>query len=201
MLDLLPESLNLWLVEYGPIAIFFLLAAGIIALPVPEETLMLISGILIDKGCLHPAYTVLAAYGGCLCGITTSYLIGRSSDNFFIKKWGPRFGLTPVKMAKFSKWFEKYGKWALFYGYFVPGVRHFTGFSAGMSGLTYSRFALFAYSGAIVWASTFLSIGYFFGEYGGAVIETLEGNVDELLSILILVIVIFFLIKIRREEN
>src|ERR1700722_12456012 len=161
MLDAIPHTFNLWLLNYGSFAIFALLAVGIIALPVPEESLMLLAGIMIAKGILHPFYTVFAAYSGCLCGITVSYFLGRSSDNYLIKRFGTTFGLTEERMAKFHAWFGRFGKWALFFGYFVPGVRHFTGFSAGLSGLPYKSFALFAYSGAITWSSTFLAIGYF----------------------------------------
>jgi membrane protein DedA with SNARE-associated domain len=48
-------------------------------------------------------------------------------------------------------------------GYFIPGVRHFTGFSSGMATLPFHHFALFAYSGALLWVTSFLTIGYFFG--------------------------------------
>lgn len=200
MLDAIPETFHLWLLNYGPFAIFGLLAVGIIALPVPEESLMLLAGIMIGKGLLHPFYTVLAAYCGSLCGITVSYFLGRSSDNYLVKRFGKTFGLTEERMAKFHTWFEKFGKWALFFGYFVPGVRHFTGFSAGLSGLPYKSFALFAYTGAIVWASTFLSIGYFFGEYAHFFLEILEEHVDTVASLVIIFAAIFFLLRFRFED-
>ena len=56
------------------------------------------------------------------------------------------------------------GHWALTFGYFIPGVRHFTAYAAGMSELEAPQFALFAYSGAVLWVGTFLSLGYFLGE-------------------------------------
>ncbi len=200
MLDAIPHTLNLWLLNFGPFALFALLAVGIIALPVPEESLMLLSGILIDKGVLHPVYTVLAAYAGCLTGITVSYLLGRSSENYLVKKWGKIFGLTQERMAKFHSWFAKYGKWALFFGYFVPGVRHFTGFSAGLSRLEYKHFALFAYTGAIVWASTFLALGYYFGEYGTYLLEIFEEHIDTAASLLIIALVILLILKLRWKD-
>lgn len=201
MLDAIPHAFHSWLLDYGPFALFALLALGIIALPVPEETLMLVSGILIEKGKLHPTGTVLAAWAGCLTGITGSYIIGRTSEGFLIKKWGPRFGITKERMAKFHVWFERFGKWALFFGYFFPGVRHFTGISAGVSKLEYRHFALFAYCGAIVWSSTFLAFGYFFGEYGSEILENIEIDIDSFISLLITLTVIYFLIKMKRKDD
>ena len=50
------------------------------------------------------------------------------------------------------------------FGYFVPAVRHFTALVAGMSELEYRIFAVFAYSGAVIWVSTFVGLGYIVGD-------------------------------------
>ncbi len=55
------------------------------------------------------------------------------------------------------------------YGYFIPGVRHLTAYAAGMSDLEAPQFALFAYTGAVLWVSAFLSLGYFLGDRWEAV--------------------------------
>ena len=59
---------------------------------------------------------------------------------------------------------ERAGRWSLFFGYYIAGVRHFTAMVAGASALEYPIFAGFAYCGAFVWVLTFLSIGYFVGD-------------------------------------
>jgi membrane protein DedA with SNARE-associated domain len=56
------------------------------------------------------------------------------------------------------------GKWLLVIGYFIPGVRHFSAMVAGSSKLSYPEFAPFAYAGALLWSSTFVSAGYFLGK-------------------------------------
>lgn len=157
------ETLSLWLIHYGSFALFFLLTLGIIALPIPEETLMVLAGILMHKGLLHIPPTVIATYAGSICGISISYLLGRTLGNYFIHKYGSWIGLTEQRLQQAHSWFERFGKWALLIGYFIPGVRHFTGFSAGVTKLEYKQFAIFAYVGAILWGTLFLSLGYFFG--------------------------------------
>lgn len=182
------ETLMIWLTSYGDFAIFGLLALGIIALPVPEETLMVIIGILMDNGTLAIIPTIISALAGSICGITVSYAMGRLAGNYVLVKYGPWIGITEAKIQKIHNWFEHYGKWTLVIGYFIPGVRHFTGFTAGLTALEYHEFALFAYSGAVIWVTTFISIGYFFGNYGLSFFEHAEISVDVITASIIIVI-------------
>lgn len=48
--------------------------------------------------------------------------------------------------------------------YFVPGLRHVGALTLGASGLRYPTFAVFAYTGAVVWSTTFITAGYLLGE-------------------------------------
>ncbi len=189
-MDLLPDALTEWLLQYGSFAIFGLLALGIIALPVPEETLLVFTGFLINQGTFLPVPATFAAYMGSVVGITVSYLIGRTGGLFMIKKYGAYVGITETKMATAHNWFEHYGKWILFIGYFIPGLRHFTGLFAGVSSLEFPQFCLFAYSGAFFWVSTFLLVGYFFGNYHRAAFELIESNMESFLTGTILIILL-----------
>jgi membrane protein DedA with SNARE-associated domain len=166
-MELLAENstLSLWLMQYGCFAIFGLLVVGIIAFPVPEETLMVLAGILMSQGNLSIPSTLLAAFLGSICGISISYSIGRTAGHYVIHTFGKWIGLTEKRLQKAHAWTERFGTWTLFIGYFIPGLRHFTGFLAGTTDLEFNRFARFAYSGALLWILTFLSVGYFFGDY------------------------------------
>ncbi|MCE5293059.1 MAG: DedA family protein [Chlamydiales bacterium] len=159
------ETLSLWLLEYGGIALFFLLALEIIALPIPGEPLMILTGVLMSQGDLAITPTILAAYLGAAAGITVSYAIGRTAGSYLLVGYGPKIGITETRLAKVNGWFSRFGKWTLVIGYFVPGIRHFTGFTAGMTQLDLRQFMLFAYGGAFSWISIFLGLGYFFGDY------------------------------------
>ncbi len=191
------ETITYWLENYGSLTLFVLLALGIIALPVPEETLLTITGVWLSKGLFaNPSITVLAAILGSMCGITVSYLLGRNLGHFLLHKYGSWIGITESRLEKAHNWFDKYGKWSLFFGYFIPGVRHFTGISAGITELQYKHFALFAYFGAALWVSTFLSIGYFFGDYWTSLFEVIEdeieGSVTLFIAALIIIGTLFF---------
>jgi membrane protein DedA with SNARE-associated domain len=194
----LPQFFEHFLVHYGAIGLFILLLLGIVAFPIPEETLMIFAGVLISKQILGMTSTLFAAYLGSMFGITISYYLGRTGGVFLVHKYGKYLGLTDSKLQKAHEWFEHLGKWTLVFGYFIPGVRHFTGFCAGVSLLEYRYFALFAYIGALLWVSTFISLGYFFGKSWVGLFRYVMGNLDfffDIVAVIFIPIVLYFLFR------
>ena len=163
-----------WIGQYGYAGIFSLLIFGIVGLPVPDEWLLTFSGFLVFKRTLLFVPTFAAAFCGSACGITVSYTLGRIFDNYVLVKYGSYIHMTPDRLARVHSWFERRGRWTLLVGYFVPGVRHLTGYIAGASELSFSNFALFAYTGAFCWAAVFITLGYFLGEEWNRVVESLD---------------------------
>lgn len=180
-------DLHIWLIHYGSFALFILLCLGIFGLPVPEETLMVIAGILMNKGDLVIWHTIIAAYLGSTCGITVSYLFGKTAGSAFIKKYGKWLHIKPEYLDQTQGWFTRFSKWALLVGYMIPGLRHFNGIFAGTAGMQFKEFALFAYSGALLWISIYLSIGYFWGHYWFSIYAALFQNIEMTMEILILI--------------
>ncbi len=184
-----------WVSNYGYIAIFGLLVFGIVGLPVPDETLLVFSGYLIFRGVLRPVPTLLTAFLGSVCGITLSYVIGRTLGQSFIHKWGRYIHVTEARLARVHRWFDRIGHWALFVGYYIAGVRHFTAMIAGTSSLEFRSFALYAYSGGLVWVSTFLAIGFFFGEHRHEVLNVVHRNLLLLSVLAVSAAAAYFLIR------
>jgi membrane protein DedA with SNARE-associated domain len=153
-----------WISQYGYAGIFSLLMFGIIGLPVPDETLLTFSGYLVFKGELGIIPTIASAFLGSICGISISYGVGRSGGMFLIRKYGSRVRITPEDMERAGRWMGRFGRWALLFGYFIPGVRHLTALAAGASQIEYPVFAVFAYAGGLVWSTTFIALGYFLGK-------------------------------------
>jgi membrane protein DedA with SNARE-associated domain len=163
-----------WISQYGYAGIFSLLTFGIVGLPVPDEWLLTFSGYLVFKHRLAFVPTFAAAFLGSACGITFSYLLGRVFDTYILLKYGRFFHLTPERLERVHTWFERRGRWTLLIGYFIPGVRHLTGYVAGATELSYSSFALFAYSGAFCWAAFFITLGYFLGDGWNLVMDSVH---------------------------
>jgi membrane protein DedA with SNARE-associated domain len=158
------QTVFAWITQYGYPALFSLLVLGLVGLPVPDETLLTFCGYLIYTHRLHFGFTYLAGVTGSLCGITISYWLGLRFGRLVLMRFGKYIHLTPERVTKVEQQFERFGPGLLTIGYFIPGVRHFTAVVAGMSGLRWRRFALFAYPGAALWIGTFLTLGYVVGE-------------------------------------
>jgi len=152
------QQLLAWVSHYGALALFGLLAFGIVGLPIPNETLLTLAGALVRKGELHLIPTLVAACAGNIVGVTASYLLGRFAG---MTSWVHTH--LQKSMTNLEHWFEKIGKWTLAFGYFVPGVRHLTALAAGSSGFPFREFMPFAYGGAVIWTFLFMTLGYYIG--------------------------------------
>jgi membrane protein DedA with SNARE-associated domain len=151
------------LASYGYLAIFFLLTLGIVGPLIPDDSILILAGVAVNAGRFDMTTTVAVAYAGSLCGITLSYVLGRTGAYHTVARIPAARRWMDRHIPQVRRWFEKYGKWTLFFGYFIAGIRHFTALTAGMSGLRARTFAAYAYPGGFVWVFTFIHIGYFLG--------------------------------------
>src|SRR5215470_10454193 len=188
------EAALQWIMRHGYAGIFSLLVFGIVGLPVPDEWLLTFSGYLVFKQTLAFLPTFGAAFLGSACGITVSYLLGRILDTYVLVKYGRFFHLTPERLARVHSWFERRGRWTLLVGYFIPGVRHLTGYVAGASELSFSNFALFAYTGAFCWAAVFITLGYFLGEEWDRVLHSFDETKGLTIGIAIAVVISYLIV-------
>jgi membrane protein DedA with SNARE-associated domain len=190
-----------WIVQHGPGALFLLLLLGVVGLPIPDETLLVYCGFLISKGRLAPAQTLLAGVAGTWCGISLSYTIGRTFGVGVVHRFGKYLHITDERLAKVNHWFDKIGHWALFVGYFIAGVRHFTAIVAGISRLRFSSFAMYAWSGGVLWVASFLTLGYFLGERWKEVAELVHKYILEASLVLIVAAAVTYYVRSRRRPQ
>lgn len=158
------EAILQWVAHHAYGGVFFLLMFGIVGLPVPDELLLTYLGYLVNRGDVLFAPAVACAFLGTTCGISVSFLLGRTLGLRILHRYGKFVRITPEMLQRTHNWFERIGKWSLTFGYFVPGVRHLTAYVAGTAELEPHEFAAFAYTGGAFWVLTFVSLGYFLGE-------------------------------------
>ena len=130
-----------WVTRYGYAGIFLLLMLGIVGLPVPDEALLTFVGYLSFKGELAFVPSLAAAFLGSSTGISLSYGIGRFAGSQVVAKLAPVLHLSPEHLASGQAWVQRWGKYALLFAYFVPGVRHLVAMLAGASNLPLHVFA------------------------------------------------------------
>lgn len=186
--------------HYGYAAVFVLLMLGIVGLPIPDETILVFCGYLIGRGQMSPEGAFFAALAGSWCGISLSYWIGRTFGLGVVHRFGKYLHLNDERLAKVHAWFDRIGHWALFVGYYIVGVRHFTAIIAGTSKLGFGSFMLYAWSGGLLWVSTFLTIGYFLGENWKQVAELVHRDLALISAGIAVVVAVVWLVRRRRRS-
>ena len=158
------ETISQWVTQHGYAAIFILQALSIIGIPFPDESTLVFFGYLVFRQNLNIVFAIIAATTGSMCGITISYSLGRSMGFYALGKLIGKFHISPEALEKTRSHYNRFGPWLLFFGYFIPGVRHFNGLVSGTMRLGFGRFALYAWTGAVIWVSVFVGLGYLLGE-------------------------------------
>lgn len=194
------QQLGELIVQYGYLGIIIALVGGIVGLPIPDEFLLTFVGYNVSKGTMSGGYAILSGVAGAILGITLSYILGLKLGLPMLNKYGPKIHIKEKEIEKTHVLFEKYGPFLLIVGYFIPGVRHLTAYFAGMTNLTFWKFCLYAYSGAFMWASTFIGLGWKLGDKWSFFEYGLHHYGIRILTILVVIIffVLLYLKKIKK---
>ncbi len=195
------QAFTHWVLQHGYPGIFLLLVFGIVGLPIPDESILGFAGYMVYRGKLQMGPTFAAAFLGSVCGITLSYVLGRTLGLYLLHKYGKFFGVTQAKLDLVHEWFRKIGKWTLVLSYFVPAVRHLSGFVAGSSKLEFGLFAVFAYAGGLLWSLTFLSLGYFFGKKFTHLFANIHRGFVLALGLTALMLVVYYCVRQFRSKK
>lgn len=192
------DTMLYYISDYGPLSLLILLAIGFVGIPLPEQTLLTFTGFLVAQGSINYFIAVLSASAGMILGITISFFIGHYLGIPFLENYGYLLGLNKHRLTKAENWYNKYGKLILTFGFFIPGLRHFISYFAGISKWSYATFALYAIPGALLWTTFFISIGAILGENWQEFLNML----DKYLWIpVILIVVIAAAIRLYRRRK
>lgn len=187
--------------QYGYIGIFFVLVLGIIGLPLPDEVLLTYVGYSVYLGRMSLKYSIFIAILGSIIGISISYLLGKKLGIPFIKRFGPKLRIKEKNIIWAQNKYKKYGGIFLLFGYFIPGVRHITAYLAGISNYRYSYFAIFAYLGAVIWASAFIILGTILGD-NWEIIERIFYHASKAFWILLFIVLLFiYIIRSKKKSK
>jgi membrane protein DedA with SNARE-associated domain len=149
--------------HYGYIILFSALVLKLIAIPLPGELLLAYCGFLVYESKMNWTISIFVATAGVILGITITYFVGNKMGIGIFEKYGSYIHLRPDQIEKTSKWFKSSGNKLLILAYFIPGVCHIAGYFSGITKISYRKFALNAYLGALIWTTTFISLGKVLG--------------------------------------
>jgi len=190
-----------WIASYGYGFVFVALMLGVVGLPIPDETLLVYCGYLISTGHMKPLPAWLCSVAGSWCGISLSYTIGRTLGLGVVHRFGKYLHITQERIDHVHGWFDRIGHWALLVGYYIAGVRHFTAIVAGTSKLRFVSFAAYAWTGGLLWVTTFLTLGYYLGENWQRVFETIHHYIVYVSIAVIAAGLCYYLLTRRKNDT
>ncbi|HSX00565.1 MAG TPA: VTT domain-containing protein [Patescibacteria group bacterium] len=128
----------------------------------PGDTLLLAAGVFAAQGKLSIGVCIAAISVAAILGDNTGYSIGRvMGPRLFKKKDGILFRHEYVERTE--KFYEKYGSKTMLLSHFIPIVRSFAPFVAGVGKMSRVKFFIFDAIGDTVWAASITLLGYWFG--------------------------------------
>jgi membrane-associated protein len=184
--------------NYGYIGLFFWVWLGIFGLPIPNEILSMTVAMATSQKVLNPIITFTVFYAGIVAALTTCYLLGKYVGRPLVKFFERRKRYANLIERSF-RLIEKHHALSLSISYFIPGIRNFVPFLYGFSKLPFHTFAIFSYTGSLIWLCITFSLGYIFGDQMDVFIQ--YGK--ELLTIIIAAFVLFLVIQLilRRRRK
>jgi len=154
--------------QYWTYLILFLIIfaeTGLVVTPfLPGDSVLFAMGALLAKPetDLHIMIMLLLLIAAAIIGDFVNYEIGKHFGGRVFKENAKVF--KPSYLEKTQNFYAKHGSKTIIYARFVPIVRTFAPFVAGISKMSYSHFGKYNIIGGIIWVSLFLFAGYFFGQ-------------------------------------
>jgi membrane protein DedA with SNARE-associated domain len=147
--------------HYGYLVILFGVMLESTGIPLPGETILLASGVLVHRGYLDLGDVIVFGILGAVLGDQIGYWVGRRGGRPFVLRWGRYVFITPEKLGRAEALFEGHGGKAVFLARFFSGLRVFGALVAGTSRMRWGKFTLYNVLGGTVWASAVVVLGYF----------------------------------------
>ena len=146
-------------------AILFLIIfceTGLVVTPfLPGDSLLFVAGALAAMGKMDVHMLVLLLTVAGILGNTVNYTIGKLLGARLLQRF-PRL-IKPEYLAKTHAFYDRHGGKTIIFTRFVPIIRTFAPFVAGIGSMGYRQFTVYNVAGAVLWVVGFCYAGYFFG--------------------------------------
>lgn len=183
---------------YAILSLIVFLETGLVVTPfLPGDSLLFAAGAFAGLGSLNPWILCACLMAAVICGDNLNYWIGRyvgprafSGNIRFLKK---------EYLDRTQRFFDRHGGRTVILARFVPIVRTFTPFVAGVGKMPYPRFLAYSLGGGAFWVFLFIWVGYYFGN-----LPFVRNNFGLVIGMIILISVMPMVIEVlraRREER
>ena len=150
--------------EHGPwvYALLFLIVfceTGLVVTPfLPGDSLLFVVGTLAAAGGMDIGLVMAVLVAAALCGDNVNYWIGRWTGMRVFGRW-----VNPAYLKRTHDFYERHGGKTIILARFMPIVRTYVPFVAGLGAMPYPRYIAFCVAGALLWVGSLCLAGYFFG--------------------------------------
>ncbi len=160
----LDQHLGLFVKDHGAwvYALLFLIVfceTGLVVTPfLPGDSLLFVVGTLAAAGGMDIGTVIAVLIAAALCGDNANYWIGRWAGTRLFGRW-----INPVHLQRTHDFYERHGGKTIIIARFMPIVRTYVPFVAGLGTMPYGRYIAFCVAGAVLWVGSLCLAGYFFG--------------------------------------
>lgn len=164
----LDQALAQAIADYGRLVYVLLFAivfceTGLVVTPfLPGDSLLFATGTMAGAGLLDPGLLFVLLTAAAIFGDSVNYAIGRRVGPAIFEREKTRF-INRKHLDEAHRFYEKHGGKTIVLARFIPIIRTFAPFVAGIARMDYSRFVLFNVTGGIAWVGGLVAAGYLFG--------------------------------------
>jgi membrane-associated protein len=170
---------------------------GLVIMPfLPGDSLLFTAGLFAKLGYLNITYLILLLFVAAVIGDNTNYWIGRKIGSRVLEfKFRGKVIVKPEYLDKTHSFFEKYGPKTIILARFVPIVRTFAPFVAGVAKMNYRKFLPFDILGGAIWICSLTFAGYFLGE-----IPWIKNNIEKVALGIVFISTLPVIIELARAK-
>ncbi len=190
---------------YG--AIFVLSFISAMGLPVGAELALILGGALASGSIqgegkpLNLAVVIIVAILAEVLGSAAGYSIGRYGGRTLVDRVGKYVLLTHKDLDRAEAWFARRGEPVVLFGRFVPLLRSFVSFAAGLGEMALTKFFVFTVIGCAVWCTALCSLGYSLGSSYNHVQKAFSDAGYVLAAVAVVAVIVVFLHRWREYRS
>ena len=193
-LDYLIQTYHTW--TYLILFLIIFCETGVVVLPfLPGDSLLFAIGAFAARGSFDFWTISITLLIAAIIGDSLNYSIGKYVGPKVFHKADSKF-FSKGHLLKAQAFYEKYGAKTIIIARFIPIVRTFAPFVAGIGEMTYKKFMTYNVVGAVAWIFIFIPLGYFFGN-----LPFIQSNFKLVMIAIIVISVLPPIIEFIRERN
>ena len=182
--------------SYAIMAFIVFAETGLIVVPMlPGDSLLFVAGAAAANGALQLGALVVVLSVAAVLGNLCNFQIGRWLGPHLFRRPDSRL-LNPAHLSATHAFYERHGGKTVILARFLPIIRTYAPFAAGLGAMEADKFALYSVVGAVLWVATFAGAGFLFGD-----IPAIKGNLSLITIGLVVVTVLPTLVGILRAPR